>query len=154
MLGFSEKTPLLYLALARIYVGYSFLTAGWSKWKSDFIGHGTLGTVLHDWMAGGKLPAWYREFLVNQVTPHVTLFAWLTVLGEIGVGVSLMLGLGVRVGAFVGLILNLNFYFASGQSLNALMAILQFGFLMSGAGRTVGLDGAIRNARGGRWVLG
>lgn len=50
----------------------------------------------------------YADFVAGVVIPNFTLFAWLTFLVELLVGLSLLLGLRTRWGAALGLLWSLN----------------------------------------------
>ena len=47
---------------------------------------------------------WYKSFLLDTVVPNSHIFATITALGEIGVGLSLLFGLLTPLGAFFGLL--------------------------------------------------
>jgi uncharacterized membrane protein YphA (DoxX/SURF4 family) len=88
------------LALVRFSVGAYFLSNGVDKltknWltdpgpKSQFVG----GAVQR-----GQAEVFYRPFLEGVVLPNAPLFSQLVTLGELAVGISLLLGLFTRVGA-------------------------------------------------------
>jgi len=50
----------------------------------------------------------YADFVANVVIPNFTLFAWLTFLIELAVGLSLTFGLFTRAGAALGLLWSFN----------------------------------------------
>jgi len=50
----------------------------------------------------------YADFVVNMVIPNFALFAWLTFLTEMAIGLSLTLGLFSRWGAALGLLWSFN----------------------------------------------
>jgi thiosulfate dehydrogenase [quinone] large subunit len=153
MLGLRESVPLIYLAFVRVYMGWFFLDAGWSKWSSGWVEKGTLAARIGSWMQEGKTYAFYANFLREQVLTHLQAFSWMVVAGELCVGASLLLGLGTRAGALVGLVMNVNFYLASAQPLNIVFALCNAIFLLVGGGRALGLDGLLRQ-RFPRWVIG
>lgn len=64
------------------------------EWMNLQVAHPTLGL--------------YADFVANVVIPNFTLFAWLTFLIELAVGLSLTLGLFSRVGAALGLLWSFN----------------------------------------------
>jgi uncharacterized membrane protein YphA (DoxX/SURF4 family) len=96
---------------------------------------------------------WYKSFLLDTVIPNSHVFATITALGEIGVGLSLLLGLFTPLGAFFGLIQVLCYGMAvqqqsSGQQgFHVMLFILMLTFLFSRAGRRWGLDAGLRE----RW---
>ena len=96
---------------------------------------------------------WYKHFLLDTVIPNSHVFATLTALGEIGIGLSLLLGLLTPLGAFFGLIQVVFYGMAvqqqsSGQQgFHVMLFILMLTFLFARAGRRWGLDARLRE----RW---
>lgn len=90
----------------------------------------------------------YHDFLLNVVTPNMTLFAELVRLGEVLVGCSLVLGVFTRFGGFVGCFLALNYMAINGEysswssigSIEAAAFMLSFMMLVVPAGRVAGID--------------
>ena len=140
--------PLWPLGLARILYGYLWWQQ--SKWKvsSDDFGR----------KSGGGLWYWvqqeiqhptvnaYRDFLVNVLIPNWTFFGWMTLVTETFIGVTLILGLGTRLGSLVaiGMAANITLGILSvphewGWTYTMLI-MLPVLFLITGAGRSFGLD--------------
>jgi uncharacterized membrane protein YphA (DoxX/SURF4 family) len=151
-LGLEERTSLGWLALLRIAVGALFLQAGWAKLREGFDGQ-ALSVQLAQWQADGRTFGFYREQLEALVLPHLSLVAVAVTGAELAAGGSLVLGLGSRVGAFVGLALNVNYYCASGQAINLVAGLVNLAVLVGAGGRALGLDGFIKNRRP-RYLLG
>jgi thiosulfate dehydrogenase (quinone) large subunit len=90
----------------------------------------------------------YHDFLLNVVQPNANVFAELVRLGEVCVGISLVLGLLTRFGAFVGIVLPLNYLAARGgfgsasewASVDGCMMLLSAISFVLPAGRVAGLD--------------
>jgi len=137
----------------------------WLGW--DWLGHGLEKFQKPEWMETGAalqaygtravaVPApparppiaydWYREFLdlLLQGGHHVW-FAKLVTIGEIAVGVALILGLFTGIAAFFGAFMNWHFVMAGTASTNALLLVagvaIMLGWRTAG---WIGLD---------RWVL-
>ncbi|MGB4777952.1 DoxX family protein [Microbacterium sp.] len=94
------------IAVARILMGFTFLWAFFDK----VFGLGFSTPAERAWVAGGSPTT---GFLTNatadspfagvfQALAGSVLVDWLFMLGLLGVGLSLMLGIGVRVGAIAG----------------------------------------------------
>jgi uncharacterized membrane protein YphA (DoxX/SURF4 family) len=105
----------------------------------------------------------YADFLTSVVPPNAGLFAQLVTIGEWVCGILLLLGLLTRLGAIVGIILNLNYIFmkglpANGGSVDRLFLAGEIVFLLAAAGLVWGLDGALRDKLAGnpvtRWLAG
>lgn len=165
--------PLWPLGLARIVYGYLWLNqSGWKVPGDDF-----------GRKSGGGLWYWvqqeiqhptvnaYRDFLVNVMVPNWTLFGWMTLITEIFIGVTLLLGLFTRLGSLVaiGMAANitigiLNVPHEWGWTY-AMMIMLPALFLFTDAGRSFGVDAFLaprldRAAEGGsrvarlvRWLI-
>lgn len=111
----SKRTYAFWLALLRIFVGIfwlvhvlpKFTTAGFMP-PNGFFAQMVASGIAHD---GGP----YHDFLANVVSPNVYLFAELVRVGELLVGVSLVLGLLGRVGGLGGMFLTANYMLAKGQ---------------------------------------
>ncbi len=148
-MNFKERTYLWYLALLRIYAGYYFFQQGLRKWQRDFPHGDWIGRQIGD-VPNLDLYPWYKAFLTNYLVPHHELFGYLIVCGEILVGACLLLGFLTRLAAVVGLFLVINYYLGHGMIRGgAIMAQEQIFvvslivFLLSNAGRALGLDGFI-----------
>jgi uncharacterized membrane protein YphA (DoxX/SURF4 family) len=96
------------------------------------------------------VPDFYREFLTNTAIPNSKLYAQLTAIGEVGVGLSLTFGLLTILGSVGALWLIANYLLASwGGGLNPngfhiLLIACMLAFIAARAGRTWGLDGWLR----------
>jgi len=88
----------------------------------------------------------YQSFLQSIVIPHAAAFSYLVMAGELFAGLSLLLGLGTRIGAAIAMFLFLNYMFAKGAlfwSPNSQDAAVFFSALvcfLGAAGRVYGLD--------------
>ena len=88
----------------------------------------------------------YQHFLQQVVIPHATLFSHFVMVGELAAGLSLLLGLGTRVGAAIAMFLFLNFMLAKGRlfwspdSEDAAVFLSALVCLLGAAGRVWGID--------------
>ena len=144
-----ERTYLWYIALLRIYIGYYLLQQGIRKFLSNFPKGDWIGRQIGE-VATLDIFSWYKHFLLSYVVPHHELFGYLVMIGEIAVGICLLLGLFTRLGAFVGLFLILNYFFAIGLLRGGATLAQQQTFIVclivifiSNAGRALGLDGLL-----------
>jgi len=114
--------------VARMYLGYQWLESGLRKvsdpaWMSG-------GTALKSfWERAIQVPApparppiaydWYRDFLQFMLEREwYTWFAKLVVVGELAVGIALILGAFTAIAAGTGAFMNLNFMLAGTASTN------------------------------------
>jgi thiosulfate dehydrogenase (quinone) large subunit len=98
-------------AIVRILTGVLFVAEGLSKISGHFVRGGFAGQV--GGIAASSFPFW-RQFLETVVVPRAGLFAWMIALGELAVGVGLLVGFLTRVAAGGGALLMLAI--ALGQS--------------------------------------
>jgi len=164
----SSKAAWVWL-VARVWLGWEWLQAGWSKlfggnitWRFwnwgdpaySLTGNGNIGWVrsgtvttpdgqrtlqVGDAVAGfargalergtaGDHPdvaySWYVSFLEWLRDSGHTFFGPLVAIGEVVIGVALILGLFVGVMAFLGAILNFSFVFAGSAGVNPAMILV------------------------------
>lgn len=134
------------LFFIRLYLGYQWITAGWTKITGGFDANGYLqGAVAN---ASGEHPAvqdWWAAFLEGVAIPNVELFNVLVPWGEFMVGLGLILGTFTTFAALMGMIMNFAFLFSGTTSTNPMMVILGMLILIAGYNAAkIGLD---------RWVL-
>lgn len=118
--------------IIRLYVGFTWLKAGWGKihndaWIGDNGGTAVLGFVkgaLEKSAQSNDVPGWYAMFLENVVQPNGKIFAFIVAYGELLVGLGLILGLLTGIAAFFGSFMNVSFLFAGTVSTNPLLFIL------------------------------
>lgn len=123
--------------IARVYLGWQWLEAGLGKVSNPAWMSG--GTALRGfWERAVAIPAapakpaitygWYRSFLVTLIEGgHYSWFAKLIAIGEVVIGICLIVGLFTGIFAFLGSFLNFNFMLAGTTSTNpVLFAIATF----------------------------
>jgi thiosulfate dehydrogenase [quinone] large subunit len=148
------RLGLVWLA-ARLWVGWEFLDAGWQKtfggessswWGSTSGVHGFLsfsGSPASTAGAHAAVPQWYGA-LINHVLIHADRFFAIAIpLGELLVGVGLILGLFTMASAFFGVLMNLSYMLAgsTGGGLNPEMFGLGLLLMFAGSAAYVyGID--------------
>jgi len=139
-----------WLALVRVLTGAIWLIHAIPKFLhgDTFLPpNGFFTTYLQQGIATTMGP--YHDFMVSIVSPNAAVFAELVRLGELLVGVSLVLGLFSRVGGFFGIVLPLNYMAVRGAvgtlsgwgSPDASLALLSAISLVLPTGRVAGFDG-------------
>ena len=140
--------------VVRIYLGWEWLMAGWEKAINPAWFGTSAGAALNGFVQGalGKtggvhpdVSMWYASFLQSAVLPHLVLWSNAVTVGEILVGLGLIVGLCTGVAAFFGSFMNLNYLFAGTVSTNPLMLVLGLGIML--AYRVAGSWGLDRYAR-------
>lgn len=148
----------------RLYIGYEWLVAGWAKVTNPVWMGPTAGPALQGFLMGSikktagahpDVSGWYAEFLKSFVLPNVTVFSNMVALGELLVGIALILGIFTGIAAFFGAFMNMNYLFAGTISTNPFMFLLQL-FLIIGwrVAGFYGLDRYILPLLGTPWHKG
>lgn len=115
------------LVALRVFLGAFFLAESFSKLRW-LINSEALSTQLNEWAKNAN--AWNTWYLHHVALPFLEIFARLVMLGELCLGVALLLGVFTRSAALLGFLMVLNFHFASG-------AIFHVNFLTNGYGLPV-----------------
>lgn len=156
-------------ALARLYLGYQWLLAGshkvWGEQRWIAVDGPDGIPLMKFWQSATKVtPAgtgaikydWYRTFLVFM-TDHgwYHWFAWVIAVGEMTVGVLLIVGAFTGLAALAGATMNFNFLLAGSSSTNPVLFILAVlilvGWKVSG---WIGVDRWLLPALGTPWEPG
>ncbi len=153
---FSDRRLAPVWFLVRMYVGFSWLDAGWHKVidtgaKTNYIIDGT--GIFAFWQRIAAIPAapgksvitydWYRSAIQFLIDNHwEAFFGKLIAFGEIAVGLGLIFGAFVGIAAVGGAFMNLNFLLAGSASTNPVLLLL--GFLLVLAWKTAGFIGLDR----------
>ena len=140
--------PLWPLGLARMTYGYLWWQASGWKVPSDDFGRksgGGLWYWVHQEIQHPTV-GFYKDFLVNVMIPNWTFFGWMTLITETTIGVLLMLGLFTRLGSVmaIGMAINITLGILSVPHewgwTYAMLIMLPALFLLTDAGRSVGVD--------------
>lgn len=139
-----NKISAVLLTLLRVYLGYSWMTAGWGKITGGFDAAGFLkGATANPVVGpdGGVVFGTYVSFLKGVALPNVELFNVLVPWGEFLVGLGLLLGCLTTAAMFFGLVMNFSFLMAGTVSHNPTDILMGVIILTAGfnAGR-FGLD--------------
>ena len=167
---------LAFVGIGRIVIGVIFLWAGLEKaigaglgvWNADgFLEFGTVGSLGWPFVTGevaeGTIFNPTHDFWAGLVgTAASDVIAYLVPLGQIGIGVSLILGLFTRFGAAMGTLMMLFFFVAAWDfqfgivNQHLTYAVVTFGLAVIGAGNYYGLDAIVGPMVGPtlrRWIL-
>jgi thiosulfate dehydrogenase (quinone) large subunit len=154
----SSQTYAWWLAVLRILTGGIWLVRGIPKFtqSAGFMPPG--GTMTLAVARGLQLTSPgspYHNFLAHVVQPYIGFFAELVRLGEVLVGVALVLGVLTRLGGLGGVLLTLGYMAASGgigtlpawQGLDACLLLLSLTNLVLPTGRVLGIDAFFGGAK-------
>lgn len=140
--------------ILRLYVGYEWLMAGVEKIQSPAWFGYNAGAAIQGFVNGAlqkstgdhpDVQGWYAWFLQHAVLPYAAFWSNLVTIGEILVGIALILGLFTGIAAFFGSFMNVNYLLAGTVSTNPILFILATWLVL--AWKTAGWIGL------DRWVL-
>lgn len=140
----SKGAAIVFLVI-RLYLGYTFLSAGLGKLMSgNFDASGFVQGALARSDAG-VIQSWWGSFLEGIVLPNAEIFSFLVMWGETLVGLALLLGAFTGFAAFMGILMNISFLLSGAVQQNLVFIILGLVLLIGGvnAGR-YGVD---------RWIM-
>jgi thiosulfate dehydrogenase [quinone] large subunit len=141
-----NKPVSILLAVLRVYLGYTWVMAGWGKITGgQFDASGFLQGALAK--ATGENPVvqgWWAVFLENVAIPNVEAFNFLVPWGELLVGLGLLIGCFTKTAVFFGIAMNFSYMFSGTTSTNPQLVLLSMFILVSAmnAGR-YGIDGMV-----------
>ncbi len=151
--------------LARLYVGWQWLQAGWHKVTGDGWLNQDGAALRGFWERIVIVPdegrpaitfGWYRDF-VQYMLDHdwYTWFAWIIALGEVVTGIALLIGALTGLAALAGATMNFNFMLAGTASTNPVLFLLAILLLFAWkvAGH-IGVDRWLLPALGTPWQPG
>ena len=138
---FNNSAAGLFWLPIRVFVGVAWLDSGLHKFGDPAWTAG--GAALRGyWERAATIPEaparpaityeWYRDFINMLLGANAeTWFAWLITLGEIAVGVGLILGALTGIAAFFGAFMNMSFLLAGSASTNPIMFTLAIGLILA-----------------------
>jgi len=126
--------------LLRIYIGWEWVVAGWEKISSPLWFGSTAGGALKGFLLGavkktsGSHPdvsGWYGSFIQGFVIHHLAFFSNIVAVGELLVGIGLILGFFTGISAFFGAFMNMNYLFAGTISVNPFMFLCELFIILA-----------------------
>jgi thiosulfate dehydrogenase (quinone) large subunit len=138
---FNNSAAGLFWLPIRVFVGVAWLDSGlhkltdpaWTGGGAALRGYWERAAAIPEAPAGPAITyEWYRDF-INMLlgTNAETWFAWLITLGEIAVGVGLIIGALTGIAAFFGAFMNMSFLLAGSASTNPIMFTLAIGLMLA-----------------------
>ena len=163
---FSDTRMAVVWLIIRLYVGYSWLDAGWHKIidtgaKTNYIYDGA--GIMAFWQRIAAVPAapakplitfdWYRMFIQLLIDTNAQgVMGKVIAFGETAVGIGLILGAFVGVAAVAGSFMNLNFMLAGSASTNPVLLLLAILLILAWkTGGYIGLDRILLPIIGTPW---
>ena len=140
--------------IIRVYVGWEWLNAGWGKLQNPAWFGASAGSALTGFVNGAlqktegahpDVSGWYCDLPAERGPAECPLWSNLVTIGELLVGIGLILGALTGIAAFFGSVMNANFLLDGAVSTNPLLFILGTWLVL--AWRTAGWWGL------DRWLL-
>jgi thiosulfate dehydrogenase (quinone) large subunit len=159
---FSNSRAGLFWLPIRLFLGFAWIQSGlnkltnpaWTEGGEALRGFWERAVAVPD--APGRPPItydWYRDFIQVLLDNNAyTWFNWLVMLGEVAIGLALIVGALTGIAAFFGAFMNMSFLLAGTASTNPVMFTLAIGLILAWriAGY-YGLDRYILPALGTPW---
>lgn len=137
----NTKAGMFWLPI-RLFLGFSWLEAGWHKFEDPAWVGAEAGTAIRGyWERAAAIPdegrpaityEWYRNFV--QLLLDNGAESWMTYVitfGEIAVGIGLILGILTGFAAFFGALMNMSFLLAGSASTNPVLFTLAVGVMLA-----------------------
>lgn len=130
---FGSRKMAIVWTVARVYLGYEWLMAGYHKvvdpvWVGEKAGGAVIGFVngalAKTVGAHPDVSMWYAWFLKTAVLPYADIWSQAVAYGEVLVGAGLILGAFTFLSAFFGAFMNMNYLLAGTVSTNPVMLLL------------------------------
>jgi thiosulfate dehydrogenase (quinone) large subunit len=138
---FNNSAAGLFWLPIRLFVGVAWLSSGLTKLGNPAWTEG--GVALRGfWMNAVAVPEpparapityeWYRDFIQMLLNANAeTWFAWLVMLGEVAVGLGLIVGALTGIAAFFGALMNVSFMLAGTASTNPVLFAMAIGLMLA-----------------------
>ena len=107
------------LLVVRVGMGLFFLNEAFTQLRKGWVSGEGLMNFLRDRIDNGSVPSFYQPFIEDVVISNDQLFTVLVLLGEVGVGLALVLGLLTRATALTGIVMNANFLVINDKTIGA-----------------------------------
>ncbi len=140
---FRSKAASVVWLVARLWLGYEWLNAGYQKlWGSEKAafwsgggaavkGFATAGVAGSATGKGGASYGWFAGFLHNFVVPNASWIAKVITISELVIGTLLILGLFTGAAAFAGIGLNVIYMFSGSAGVNPAYAIVSIFLILA-----------------------
>jgi len=123
----------LFLGFEWAVAGYDKLTGtGWTDGGSALLGYWKGAVAIPTTGHAAITFEWYRSFLQFLIDHNAqTWFAWLVAVGELAVGIALLLGVLTGIAAFFGATMNMSYLLAGSSSVNPVMFAFTIGLILA-----------------------
>lgn len=138
----------------RVFIGLGWLRAGVEKLLDPgWLDGMSLTTFLTDQVNSGQVvfPV-YERLITSMFLAHAPLLSWIVLIGQLLVGLSIMLGCCTRVALIGGLFMNLNFVLAGVPNPSAFYLVIQIALLLANTGGILSVDAWLGQSRRLAWL--
>jgi thiosulfate dehydrogenase (quinone) large subunit len=151
---FASRPAAVIWLIARLYLGYEWLKSGWDKvfgpgsaaWMKSGVAVKGFSQFAATQLTKGDHPAvaygWYKAFLTWVGNGQYHWMAKVVAVGELFIGIMLILGIFTGIAALFGATLNFSYVFAGSAGVNPLFILISIGLVL--AWRVAGYYGADR----------
>jgi thiosulfate dehydrogenase [quinone] large subunit len=123
----------------RLFLGFAWLDAGWHKVQDGWLNDPS--SLLAYWERAVAIPEegrppitydWYRSFIQTLIDNGAeSWMSWVIPIGEIAVGIGLLVGALTGFAAFFGALMNMSFLLAGSASTNPVMFTFAVGLMLA-----------------------
>jgi len=107
----SQRGYSIFFAILRIFLGIQWLQSGLDKVNSGWLAYGDKLVAGASTSPIGPNPVgWYVDFMEAVVFPHAFLFQWMVTMGELALGIALLLGILTPLAALGSTFMTINFF--------------------------------------------
>ncbi|WP_323703260.1 DoxX family protein [Mammaliicoccus sp. Dog046] len=99
-----KKTYYIICLLIRVISGYYIFMQGYEKLTGGFSLKGLTQVIANN----QDTPDWYKMFFENVIAPNTTLWEWVIPLGELMIGIALVIGFLEYYAALFGIFIMVN----------------------------------------------
>lgn len=147
---FNNKYLIPVWTILRVWLGFQWIIPGIEKLKDPTWVGSQSGVAVTGFLKGalakssGEHPAvqwWYARFIENAALPNAGVFTYIVPVGEVLVGISLILGAFTIAGLLGGAFMNLNYLLAGTTSTNPILYTAAIILMVAGANAyKIGID--------------
>ena len=135
----NTRAGLIWLPI-RLFLGFEWAVAGWEKISGTGWTDGG-AALLGYWKSAVAIPTtghaaitfeWYRTFLQFLIDHNAQVWmGWVVSVGELAVGIGLLLGILTGIAAFFGATMNMSYMLAGSASVNPIMFAFTIGLILA-----------------------
>jgi thiosulfate dehydrogenase (quinone) large subunit len=132
----------VYLVPLRLFIGVGWIRASLEKLVSgSWMNGSALKEFFNQQLASGLVVfPFYKRLITTVFAPNALTMSWVILVGQMLVGLAILLGFLTNFALIWGLFMNLNFILAGRVNPSAFYIVIQVALLVANAGAVLGLD--------------